>query len=183
MPDKNLIAPPLPHKKYDVIYADPPWKYYMTGGRTPENHYPTMSLSDLMALPIETIASDSSILYLWTIVSHLDDAIDLMRSWGFKYKSNMVWDKKVQGRGYYFYNCHEHLLVGVSGKGLCPKIGTQWASILQVRRTTHSVKPMQVYEMINQHHPNTNKIELFARPLPLIKLDGWDYWGNEVRQL
>ena len=173
---------PFPDKKYSVIYADPPWKYQMGGCKRPEIHYLTMPIKEIKSLPVNEIAKPDCVLYLWATMIHLDSAIDTIRSWGFAYKTNVVWDKQSIGTGYWFRGRHEHLLVGTTGSGLAPKAGTQYESLFVCKKGAHSAKPLRVKQMIEQYHPNTDKIELFARPSPLFKGldDGWDYWGNEV---
>ena len=176
-----MNTPPFPDKKYDIIYADPAWKYVMGGNKKPENHYDTMTPDKIAKLPVNKISKDNSVLYLWTTMIHLDTGLSIMKSWGFTYKTNRVWDKQVIGTGYWFRGQHEHLLLGTKGNGMCPS-ENQCSSVLSVKRGQHSSKPLQVKRMIEQYHPNTDKIELFARPLPLLATqdDGWDYWGNEV---
>ena len=175
-------AIPFPDKKYDIIYADPPWQYFVDYGRRPDNHYPTMPLSEIISLPVSTILKQNAVLYLWATIALLDSAIDVMRAWGFDYKSNMVWDKQVMGMGFWTRGQHEHLLIGAIGGGMTPESGTQHRSILSCKRGQHSVKPLHAKRMIEQYHPDTDKIELFARPSPLFKGldDGWEYWGNEA---
>ena len=84
--------------------------------------------------------------------------------------------------GFWTRGQHEHLLIGAIGGGMTPESGTQHRSILSCKRGQHSVKPLHAKRMIEQYHPDTDKIELFARPSPLFKGldDGWEYWGNEA---
>ena len=173
---------PFPDKKYDVIYADPAWRYFVDYGRKPDNHYPTMPLQEIIDLPVCDIAKENTVLYLWTTIALLDSGIDVMRAWGFDYKSNLVWDKQIMGCGFWVRGQHEHLLIGAIGGGMTPESGKQWRSLLSCRRGEHSRKPLHIKDMIEIYHPDTEKIELFARPFPLFKDidDGWDYWGNEV---
>ena len=152
----------------------------MGGNKKPDKHYPTMKTEDVMALPVSEIADDNSVLYLWTTIGHLDEGIDVLRSWGFKYKTNVVWDKQSICTGYWFRGQHEHLLVGTKGGGLAPKLGTQHSSVLYCKKGKHSSKPLQVRHIIEKNHPDTTKIELFARPNILDYDRGWDFWGNEV---
>ena len=176
---------PFPDKKYDIIYADPPWRCDCESpSRTVERFYPTMATEDILQLPVTSIARSDAMLYLWTTIAHLDVAIDVIRAWGFSYKSNIVWDKQMIGLGHWLRGQHEHLLFATKGDMKAPEKGTQPPSVLSVKRGSHSSKPFQIKRLIERYHPNTEKIELFARPLPLFvgENDGWDYWGNEVQQ-
>ena len=98
------------------------------------------------------------------------------------YKKSYVWDKVNMGLGMYNRGQHEQLLVGKRGSPPMPELENLASSVIRVKRGEHSVKPLQVKSMIEKAHPHTDKIELFARPLPLQRFmpDDWDYWGNEV---
>ena len=172
--------PALPQKKYAVIYADPPWRYDAQPmgdpSRAIENHYPTMPLDDIKALPISDIAYDKSVLFLWATAPQLKAAQDVMEAWGFTYKTCAVWDKELIGLGFYFRNQHELLLVGNKGGFPTPVQGTQPTSVYRETRQNHSVKPARYYGMINDMYPEHGKIELFARK----SWAGWDCWGNMV---
>lgn len=102
--------------KYQVIYADPPWRYDFSQSKTRkiENQYPTMKLEDIKQL--EVPVEDNSVLYLWTTAPKLQEGIEVLKAWGFEYKTCAIWDKEVIGMGYWFRNQHEVLLVGVRGK-------------------------------------------------------------------
>lgn len=114
-------------KKYSTIYADPPWRFQnRTGKVAPENkklnRYETMSLADIMALPVEQIAAAKSHLYLWVPNALLPDGLAVMKAWGFEYKGNIIWEKvrkdggpDGRGVGFYFRNVTEMLLFGVRG--------------------------------------------------------------------
>lgn len=101
-----------------MIYADPPWLYNHApmGGnnRSIERHYPTMSVDAIKNLKVPS--NKNSVLFLWATSPKLKEALDVMQCWGFEYKTNMVWDKKIIGMGYWFRGQHELLLVGVKGK-------------------------------------------------------------------
>jgi len=163
-------------KKYQIIYADPPWRYNFssTKNREIENKYPTMSLEDIKALKIPT--NDNALLYLWATAPKLLEALEVMKVWGFTYKTQAVWDKEIIGMGYWFRGQHELLLVGVKGKFSPPTQSMRISSVLRERRTRHSKKPHIIQALITQWYPRESKLELFARE----KTFGWDVWGNEV---
>ena len=175
---------PFPNKKYQIILSDPPWRYDFSKDNSDkiERHYPTMDLKDIISLNIP--AEDNSVLYLWATAPKLIEALEVMKSWGFSYKTNMVWDKDWIGMGYWFRGQHELLLVGVKGKFSPPK-ENKVSSVLREKRTIHSKKPDIIRKWINLWYPNYSKIELFARP-PKDRLfeddsyKGWDLWGDEI---
>jgi N6-adenosine-specific RNA methylase IME4 len=145
--------------------------------RAADNHYPTSATGIIAARDVPSIAAPDSVLFLWATVPMLPDALHVMESWGFTYKSHAIWDKVFIGTGYWFRNRHELLLVGTKGDIPAPTMGTQPASVLTIGRKEHSAKPEQFLELIEQYFPTLPKIELNrrgpARP-------GWDAWGNEV---
>lgn len=171
-------AKQLGKKRYGVIYADPPWRFEPysrdTGmDRAADNHYPTMTLEEIKALPVP--AATNCVLFLWATVPMLPQAFDVMRAWGFAYKSNFVWVKRNHGTGYWNRNRHELLLIGTKGDIPAPAPGTQYDSVIDASAPRHSVKPFHFREIIEDMFPNLPRIELFARE----RFDGWDAWGNE----
>lgn len=174
----------LPLAKFNVIYADPPWRFEPysreTGmDRAPENHYPTMTLQQILDLPVTTIAADDCVLFLWATAPMMPEALDVMRAWGFTYKSQCIWNKDALGTGYWFRNKHELLLVGVKGSIPAPLPGTQYASVIDGPVKDHSRKPLIFRGMIEGLFPNLPKLELFARtPAP-----GWGQWGKEAPEI
>lgn len=166
-------------QKFPVIYADPPWRYEnppMGGGnRSIENHYPTMTLEDICALPVRDLATDDAILYLWATAPKLAECMKVIEAWGFDYRTNLVWDKEVIGMGYHARNQHEILLVAKRGDIPPPQAGKQPASVHREKRTEHSAKPAFYYEMIEAAYPQLPKIELFCRS----PREGWAVWGNQ----
>lgn len=163
---------------FDLIYADPPWRYSFSRSksRKVENHYGTMRLADIKALDVAGIAAPDSVLYLWATAPKLLEALAVMDSWGFGYVTNAVWDKGRIGMGYYFRGQHEHLLIGKRGKPAVPDPSSRVSSVIEVPRTRHSRKPVEVVEILEAMYPDASKVELFARSLR----DGWSAWGNEV---
>ena len=165
---------------YQVIYADPPWKYNdqqnteKLGGA--EKHYPTMSIEDLCELNIGEIADKNSILFLWTTSPLLEDTFLVINAWGFNYKSSFVWDKVKHNMGHYNSVRHEFLLICTRGS-YTPQNIKLFDSVQSIEKTNkHSEKPEEFREIINTLYPYSNKIELFGRK----KVDGWDVWGNQV---
>jgi N6-adenosine-specific RNA methylase IME4 len=174
----NLI---LPQKKYGVILADPEWQFEPwsreTGlDRAADNHYPTSVTDVIAARPVQDIAAEDCVLFLWATVPMLPQALLVMGVWGFDYRSNFVWFKTRAGTGYWSRNCHEHLLLGVRGSMPAPAPGTQWQSTLSAPVGEHSAKPELFYELIEAYFPTLPKIELNARRAR----PGWDAWGLDA---
>jgi N6-adenosine-specific RNA methylase IME4 len=174
----------LPEKRYGVIVADPEWRFEPysreTGmDRAADNHYPTSSTEIIAARDVPSIAADDCALFLWATVPMLFQAGDVMKAWGFEYRSHAIWDKVHIGTGYWFRNRHEILLLGTKGDIPAPAMGEQFASVLTIARKEHSAKPDQFLELIEQYFPNVPKIELNRRGPPR---PGWDAWGIEVEE-
>jgi N6-adenosine-specific RNA methylase IME4 len=175
-------------KKYQIIYADPPWSYRDKRDKHPRlcggalKHYPTMSLEEMGKLPISSLADDNCMLFLWATFPNLQEALDLIKLWEFKYKTlGFSWIKtnKVDGRpffgiGYYTKSNCEVCLIAVKGKPI--KISNSVSSVLISPREEHSKKPDAVRDKIVQLCGDVPRIELFARQ----KTKGWDVWGNEI---
>lgn len=165
-------------KLYGVIYADPPWKYetFSENGmdRSADNHYPTMSMFDMLAMSVP--AADNCVMFMWATVPMLPEAIDLMSTWGFDYKSHICWIKDRIGTGYWTRNKHELLLIGTKGNVPAPAMGTQPPSVIELPLGRHSEKPSFFADMISTLYPTTPKLEMFAR----IGRVGWDVMGNEA---
>ena len=128
-------------KKYQIIYADPPWRYEhpVSNSRKIENQYPTMELEEIKRLSVP--AEENSVLFLWATAPKLLEGLEVMKDWGFNYRSCLVWDKQVLGMGYWFRNQHELLLVGIKGKFSPPPPSQRISSILKEKRGAHSHKP------------------------------------------
>lgn len=173
-------------KKYNIIYADPPWQYKTYSkkgqGRSAESHYPTMDLKAIQALPIGELADDNCALFLWTTIPLLYDSFSVIKKWGFTYKTvAFVWIKKNRksdslfwGMGHWTRANAELCILATKGR---PK--RMSASVHQVILShveEHSKKPDEVRKRIIMLLGDLPRIELFARQ----KTDGWDSWGNEV---
>ena len=176
----QTTAMPTGEKKWPVILVDPPWDYDISAPARecshPAQHYPVMSLADICALPVADLAAESCVLFLWTTAPCLEQAFEVLRAWGFKYKSSLVWDKEIMGMGHWVRGQHEHLLIASKGAPPLPPTESVPASVFRERRREHSRKPEASYRIIEAMYPALPKIELFARQVR----PGWDVWGNEV---
>lgn len=173
----------LPADKFRVIYADPPWSYndkcdeggIQSGGA--EWHYPSMSVTEICALPIKELAQDDSVLFLWATSPLLPDALKVCDAWGFKYKAAFIWDKVKHNMGH--YNSVRHELLLICTRGSCtPDKQKLFDSVQVIERTDkHSEKPEEFRQIIDTLYVHGKKIELFRRgDVP----DGWQTWGNEA---
>jgi len=168
---------PLPDKKYNLIYGDPPWKYDFQEckSRMIENHYPTMLLEEIIKIPVQDITNDDCVLFLWTTSPKLKEGLEVIESWGFDYKTHCIWDKLLIGTGYWFRGRHELLLVGTKGSPGVPLPHLRVPSVYKEQRKKHSQKPGYFYSLLESFELNP-KIELFARE----QREGWDVWGNQT---
>ena len=170
-------------KKYNIIYADPPWRYSdRTWQGASEYHYPSMKLEELCALPIKELAAKDCILFLWATYPKLQEAMQLISAWGFKYRSiGFQWIKKNKnGNGFFFglgrwtRGNTEPCLIAVKGK---PKrLANNISQLILEPIEYHSKKPDVVRDKIVELLGDIPRVELFARQ----KTEGWDVWGNEV---
>jgi len=168
-------------EKYTVIYADPPWQYTSGDQHTDTtqetvigDHYPSMSLQEIRMVPVNKMAAIDCVLFLWVTSPLLEESFEIIRAWGFKYKTSMVWDKIAHNVGNFVSVRHEFLLICI--KGQPPRVSTLVDSVYQEERTEHSKKPIYFRNLIDELYPNGKRIELFARgELP----ENWDKWGNE----
>ena len=176
----TTTATPVGERRWPVILVDPPWDYEISApGREnshPAQHYAVMSPAEIRALPVADLAAESCVLFLWTTAPCLEQAFEVIRGWGFEYKSNLVWDKEIIGMGHWVRGQHEHLLVASKGSPPLPPTESVPASVFRERRREHSRKPEASYRIIEAMYPALRKIELFARSTR----EGWAAWGNEV---
>lgn len=174
-------------KKYGTIYADPPWP--LRGGKngkrwgkfaSPDSHYPLMKFQEIQNLKVPDLCLDNSVLWLWVVSNFLQQGLDTMEAWGFRYITNIVWHKEGPiGLGQYVRTKHELCLFGIRGK-IPPKFTTsgkriQIPSVFMIPKSRHSRKPDQIRSAIREFSPGPY-LEMFARE----KSEGWDTWGNEV---
>ena len=164
--------------QFNVIYADPAWRYdySVSTSREIENHYPTMTLDEICALPVSDISADDCVLFMWATSPKLADAIKVLEAWGFIYKTCMVWVKDKIGMGYYARQQHELLLIGTRGNLPTPEPKNRPSSVIYGERTEHSTKPDEVYEVIERMYPEFSRVELFCR----TPRKGWYAWGNQL---
>jgi N6-adenosine-specific RNA methylase IME4 len=175
-------------QKFKTILADPPWQFQnRTGKMAPEhkrlNRYPTMKLEEIMDLPVADISDDICHLYLWVPNALLPEGLDVMKAWGFHYKTNIVWEKirkdgqpDGRGVGFYFRNVTEILLFGIKGtnaRTLSPA-RTQ-VNLIRTQKREHSRKPDEMISLIEQCSDGPY-LELFARG----ERPGWILWGNQA---
>ena len=175
-------------KKYQIIYADPPWDYKGqkqhrgagAGGKDSggaETHYPCMKLRQLKLMRVPEITEDDCLLFMWATSPHLDQAIELMQSWGFDYKTiGFVWNKERVNPGFYTMSQVEICIIGKKGKIPSPRGARNIRQYLKEMRGKHSAKPKEVRKRIEKMFPSQRKIELFARTTSR----GWDSWGHDV---
>lgn len=176
------MTAPLPAGPFDVVYADPPWRYDNRPGPQKgsaiELKYRTMAVEDIRAMPVESVCADDAVLFLWATNPLLRQALSVMDAWGFRYKTNAVWCKDRIGAGYWFRQQHELLLVGRRGGAKHPPPELRRSSVFNARRGRHSKKPATVAEWVEQAFPEARKVELFCR----YERPGWTAWGDELRQ-
>lgn len=175
-------------KKYQTIYADPPWQFQnRTGKVAPEhkrlNRYETMTFAEIQALPVSKVAAERCHLYLWVPNALLPEGLEVMKAWGFTYKTNLIWEKvrkdgqpDGRGVGFYFRNVTEILLFGIRGENnrtLQP--GRSQVNLLRTMKREHSRKPDEFVSLIEACSPGP-RLEMFARG----NREGWDMWGNQA---
>jgi len=184
-------------KKYDIIYADPAWQYgskELYGDKSKEGKrenrfrklermYDTMSLAEIKQLPVKNMIGKNAACFLWVTDSHLKEGIEVLESWGFKYKTIAFnWIKKTnKGNTYVNFapwtlKSSEICLLGMRGTMGKLKTDNTVRQLIEAERTKHSKKPMESRERIEQLFADADRIELFARENHV----GWDAWGNEV---
>ena len=190
------LFPPLPHKRYEIIYADPPWDY---GGKmqydksniksinvgfeknvfisAADFQYPTLKLNELKELDVQLITASDCLLFMWTTGPQFANAIELGTSWGFEYKTvAFVWDKQIHNPGRYTLSQTEFVIAFKKGRFPTPRGARNIRQLVSVHRGKHSEKPDIVIDGITKMFPTQQKIELFARK----NYDGWDSWGLDI---
>ncbi len=181
---------PFPNKKYQIIYADPPWDVmrgcdWGSNGASKPLPYPTMTIKEIKELPVSSITDKNCHLYLWTINKYIRQSYEVAEAWGFKPSCLLTWCKPKHGLGIggTFVQTTEHLLFCRKGILKSPKrIDTTW---FEHKRLRHLEKPQYFRDLILIASGDLPRIELFARP-PKDRLfedesyKGWDVWGNEV---
>jgi N6-adenosine-specific RNA methylase IME4 len=173
--------------RYGTILIDPPWRFANRTGKVAPEHkrlrrYPTLSFAEIAALPVADHALQESHLYLWCPNALLLEGLQIMKGWGFTYKTNIVWYKTRKdggpdgrGVGFYFRNVTELLLFGIRGKLRTLQPGRTQVNIIVTRKQEHSWKPAQAFDIIEACSPGPY-LELFARQCR----PGWQWWGDQA---
>lgn len=177
-------------KKYKTIYADPPWQFQNRTGKVAPEHkrlsrYSTMTLEDIKLLPVSEAADEKCHLYLWVPNALLPDGLEVMKSWGFEYKTNIIWEKvrkdgmpDGRGVGFYFRNVTEILLFGIKGNNnRTLQAGRSQVNLIRSMKREHSRKPDEIVDLI-QNCSSGPYLELFARG----DRENWDMWGNQATE-
>ena len=173
-------------KKYKTIYADPPWQFQNRTGKVAPEHkrlsrYETMKLEEIKQLPVSEAADEKCHLYLWVPNALLPQGLEVMKSWGFEYKTNIIWEKvrnDGRGVGFYFRNVTEILLFGIKGdKNRTLDAGRSQVNLIRAMKREHSRKPDEFIPLI-ESCSSAPYLELFARG----DRSGWDMWGNQATE-
>lgn len=179
-------------RKYDVVYADPPWAYKQSGSKTnprgmAKQHYATMSTDEICNLPVRRICTDKAVCFMWATFPNIAEALKVMDAWGFIYKTAaFVWVKRNKksnspfwGMGAYTRANAEVCLLGISKDTKASKVVKSHAvhQVIQSRIKEHSKKPHETRLRIEELLGDVPRIELFARE----ESPGWDCWGDEVQ--
>lgn len=185
--EKRAAILHTPETVFSVVYADPAWQYSNSGlNGSAEKHYSTMPTPQICTLLKDNHikVQDNAVLFLWTTNSHIPDALEVIKAWGFEYKANFVWVKDVAAYGKLaFYNRGQHELLFLATRGKFTPfhdLEELPTSIIQARKGAHSAKPDEVRDLIESLYPEQRYIELFARQHPPRK--GWTFWGNEEKE-
>ena len=173
--------------KFQTILADPPWQFQnRTGKMAPEHkrlsRYTTLKLNEIKEIPVNSVADKTCHLYLWVPNALLQEGLEIMKAWGFDYKTNLIWHKirkdggpDGRGVGFYFRNTTEMILFGIKGRMRTLAPGRSQVNIIKTRKREHSKKPDELYDIIEACSPGPY-LELFARGAR----KNWTQWGNEV---
>ena len=173
--------------KFGTILADPPWRFAnRTGKMAPEHRrlsrYSTLTLQEIMDIPVRSVVMPSSHLYLWVPNALLEEGLCVLKAWGFAYKTNLIWHKvrkdggpDGRGVGFYFRNTTEMVLFGVRGRLRTLSAGRRQVNIVRSAKREHSRKPDELYRIVESCSPGPY-LELFARG----KRKNWTQWGNQA---
>lgn len=178
----GVIDIKAPTKKYNIIYADPPWRYWESGNKNQSAHYKTMTIDEICDLPIKDISAEDSVLFLWVTYPILAEAFRVIESWGFKYSTAaFVWVKKNKAADSPFFGCGAWTranseLCLLATRGSVQRLDATISQIVESPIEEHSKKPEIVRELIERLVGKLPRVELFCRN----PADGWDVWGNEA---
>jgi N6-adenosine-specific RNA methylase IME4 len=187
--DQNINKGIIMNKKYQVIYADPPWQFTnkKTGGSMrsgAEHQYLTTGIEGLKNIPVKNITADDAVLIMWYVGAMPQEAIDLVNSWGFTLKNmnGFVWNKLTKkglpffGMGFYTRAGSESAIIATKGKGAKLIKSHSIRAVISAKVSKHSKKPEEFKEAITNLCGDVPRLEMFARQ----STDGWDVFGNEA---
>ena len=176
--------------KFKTVLADPPWQFQnRTGKMAPEHkrltRYSTMKLADICSLPVADMLDETAHLYLWVPNALMPEGLEVLKAWGFEYKTNLIWYKirkdggpDGRGVGFYFRNVTEMILFGVKGnKARTLQPGRSQVNIIRSMKQEHSRKPDELYDLIERCSPGPY-LEMFARGVR----PGWTSWGDQANE-
>ena len=161
---------------FDVVYADPPWDINQKGRYGASNHYELMPLRRIKEMPVGKLTKENAACFLWVTNGLLQEGLEVLKAWGFTYRSPFYWVKSQLGLGQYFRNASETLLLGTKGK--MPVAFKAQANWCFMPRQDHSHKPEEMYAIMERLYPGCDYLELFARKRPSNK--DWYIWGLEA---
>ncbi|WP_411838608.1 MT-A70 family methyltransferase [Paracoccus sp. ME4] len=175
-----------PFGGFDLIMADPPWRYEMRSekgeAKSPSAHYDCMSINDICALPVESLAASDCLLWLWSLNTMLPQALKVIEAWGFTYKTGGHWVKTTvkgklnMGTGYILRGAGEPFLIATRGAPKIKDRGVRSVIMGQIRE--HSRKPEEAFQAAEKLMPDARRIEVFSRQ----RRAGWSNWGHEVEK-
>lgn len=178
----GIIDIEQPDKKYNIVYADPPWRYWESGNKNQSLHYTTMTIDEICDLPVKNITDDNCLLFLWVTYPILQDAFRVIESWGFKYSTcAFVWVKKNKIKDTPFVGCGAWTranseLCLLATKGNIMRLDASISQVVESPIEEHSKKPDIVRKLITKLVGELPRVELFCRN----PAEGWDVWGNEA---
>lgn len=174
--------PELEPHAYHLIMIDCPWHFETRSkkgeGKSPQSYYDTMTLKEIASLPVAGLAAPDCVLWMWATAPMLDKQLEILKGWGFDYKTSGVWTKRTNtgkltfGTGYLLRNAHELFLLGTRGR---PKTSRSIRSVINAERSRHSEKPDASYAAAERLLPSARRVEIFSRTDRL----GWETWGLE----
>jgi N6-adenosine-specific RNA methylase IME4 len=184
---EERLAVLRPEGGFGTVLADPPWRFQNRTGKVAPEHrrlsrYDTMDWQEIAALPVADLMAAKSHCYLWVPNALIAEGLQVLKSWGFTYKTMIVWAKRRKdggpdgrGVGFYFRNVTEPVLFGVRGKLRTLPPGRSQVNMIESRKREHSRKPDELYSIIEACSPGPF-LEMFAR-YPRV---GWQAWGDEA---
>lgn len=186
---EGLDLSSLGRKPFGTVLADPPWRFMNRTGKVAPEHqrlsrYDTMDWKDIADLPVADLMADQSHCYLWVPNALVAEGLRVLESWGFTYKTMIIWAKRRKdggpdgrGVGFYYRNVTEPVLFGVRGRLRTSAAGRTQVNMIESRKREHSRKPDELYPIIESCSPGP-RLELFAR----YPRSGWQAWGNEASE-